>query len=444
MPVSQRALVVIFALLAFALRLYRLDHQPLRGDESFSIQFSAHELDWLFPNIANVEPNPPLYYLLLHYWMGLLGQSEFVTRFLSLLFGVVSVPLLYQLGTSMRRPNVGVLAAFLIAINPFQVWHAQDVRNYTLWPAFSMASLAFLLHALQQGRPKHWAGYAGMALLSVYTHYYDLFLLLFQNLFFLTLVICHGRRKKMPWPQLRRLVYAWLASQAFLAMAFVPWLIYGSSRLTAVTEGSSPALWAVFSRCLTAFAVGETVPEALRLASLPILLALLVCGLALAFRKDRYHAVFLVLYIVVPSVYVFSVAQMRPLFRERYLNGIAPAYYLSISWALLSARRTLPRWRNAPLAVGVAFLGLSCAYSLHNHYHDPLYQKSPDWRGLTSYLERETRSGDVIILNYPDPTFSYYYQGHTPSFILPRGLLSEEEKLETARSLNAIVERYQR
>ena len=45
MRVAQRTLVVIFALLAFGLRLYRLDHQPLRGDESFSIQFFAHELD---------------------------------------------------------------------------------------------------------------------------------------------------------------------------------------------------------------------------------------------------------------------------------------------------------------------------------------------------------------------------------------------------------------
>ncbi|MDH4209108.1 MAG: glycosyltransferase family 39 protein, partial [Anaerolineae bacterium] len=429
--VSLRALILIFVMLAFGLRIYRLDYQPLRGDESFSIQFSAHALDWLFPNIANIEPNPPLYYLLLHYWMALLGQSEFVTRFLSLLFGVVSVPLIYQLGRSMRQPKIGLLAALLMAINPFQIWHAQDVRNYTVWPALSMASLAFLLPALRHGKPKHWLGYTAMALLSVYTHYYDLFLLLFQNLFVLALVCCQRRQKGIPWAQLRRLVYAWLASQAILAIAFVPWLVYGSSRLTEVTEGSSPALWTVFWRCLTAFAVGETVPEALRLAALPFLLALLIWGLARIFGPDRYHAVLLILYIVVPSVCIYAVAQLRPLFRERYLNAIAPAYYLTISWALLSTRGMLGRWRSVLLAVGVAFLALTGAYSLLNHYYNPAYQKSPDWRGLTSYLERETRSGDVIILNYPDPTFSYYYHGRAPSFILPRGLLSEREKVDT-------------
>jgi 4-amino-4-deoxy-L-arabinose transferase-like glycosyltransferase len=442
--VSLPLVLLLLTLLAFGLRVYGLDYQPLRGDESFSIQFSAHELDWLFPNIANIEPNPPLYYLLLHYWMAVLGQSEFATRFLSLLFGVISVPIIYQLARSMGRPNVGILASTLVAINPFQVWHAQDVRNYTVWPALSMASLVFLLLALREGRLKYWVGYVGLALLSVYTHYYDLFLLLFQNLFFLAVVACYSRTKGVPGARRRVPVFTWLISQGFLAVSFVPWLIYGSSRLAEVTEGSSPPLWDVFSRCLTAFAVGETVPGAFRTAVLPLLLLLLVGGLTLAFRTDRYHATFLMLYIVVPSICVFSAAQVRPLFRERYLNAIAPAYYLTMSWALMSARRDLPRWRNIPLVLGMAFFGLSAGYSLHNYYHNPEYQKSPDWRSLTDLLERETGPGDVIILNYPDPTFSYYYDGRAPSEVLPRGLLSEEEKADTALTLKYIAQRYDR
>ena len=177
---SLPAIILLLTLLAFALRLYRLDYQPLRGDESFTIQFSAHSLNWLLPSIANVEPNPPLYYFVLHYWMQALGQSEFITRFLSLVFGALSVPLIYLLGKSLGQPATGVLAAFLMAINPFQIWHAQDVRNYTIWPALSMAGLIFLLYALREGKIRYWVGYAGMTLLSLYTHYYDLFTLLFR------------------------------------------------------------------------------------------------------------------------------------------------------------------------------------------------------------------------------------------------------------------------
>jgi hypothetical protein len=138
------------------------------------------------------------------------------------------------------------------------------------------------------------------------------------------------------------------------------------------------------------------------------------------------------------------VAQTRPLFRERYLNAIAPAYYLGMSCALVPARGLSPRWRNLPLAIGVAFLGVSAGYSLHNHYCDPRYQKSPDWRGLTDYLEAEVQPEDVIILNYPDPTFSYYYHGPAPSQILPRGQLTDQEKVETAEALRDIADRYDR
>jgi 4-amino-4-deoxy-L-arabinose transferase-like glycosyltransferase len=442
---SYIALLLSLTALAFVLRLYRLDYQPLRGDESFSIQFSAHELEWLVPSIAHVEPNPPLYYLLLHGWMKSLGQTEFVTRFLSLAFGVVSVPLIYQLGRAMGRPRVGALAALLLAINPFQVWHAQDVRNYTIWPALSIASLVFLLRSLREGKASHWAGYAGMALLSLYTHYYDMFMLLFQNLFVLIYILGEWRKRGWIEPKLRTAISAWIIIQIVLVVLYVPWLVYGSSRLIEITEGSSPALWTVFARCLTVFSIGETVSEACRSVTLPILLLLLVLGLLIpAFGKDRPSALFLSLYIVVPTVCVFGVAQIRPLFRERYLNAAAPAYYLAFSWGLLSLQEKLRRWRNAPLVAGVAFFGLTAAYSLNNYYHQPEYYKSPDWRALTAYLASETGPGDVIVLNYPDPTFSYYYRGEAPSMVLPHGLLSESEKAATARDLQLLGQAYER
>ncbi len=153
---------------------------------------------------------------------------------------------------------------------------------------------------------------------------------------------------------------------------------------------------------------------------------------------------FLILYIVVPSLCVLIAAQVRPLFRERYLNVIAPAYYLTFSYALIALPNKLRRWKIAPLAVGVGFFALSGAYSLHNHYCTPLYRKSPDWRALTDCLEAETEHADVIVLNYPDPTFSYYYDGRSPSFIVPHGLLTQEVKLETSESLRLLSERYDR
>lgn len=186
--------------------MYRLDYQPLRGDESFAIQFAAHSWSWLLSSMPWLEPFPPLYYSLPHCWMQVVGNSEFTTRFLSLLFGVLTVPLIYLLGRALGRPRAGVLSALLMTINPFQVWHAQDVRNYTILLALSMAALIFLLQAVQDQRTRYWASYAGMTLLSLYTQYYELFVLLFHNLFFLLLVLTRRRRREVLGPSGRTLL----------------------------------------------------------------------------------------------------------------------------------------------------------------------------------------------------------------------------------------------
>ena len=211
-------IVLLLVLVAFSLRLYRLDYQPLRGDESFGIQFAAHSWSWLLSNMAWLEPLPPLYYSFLHCWMQVAGQSEFTTRFLSLLFGVLTVPLIYLLGRSLGRPAAGVLAAFLMAINPFQVWHAQDVRNYTVWLALSMAALAFLLRAVQEQRSRYWAGYAGMTLLSLYAQYYELFMLLFHNLFFFSLLLTKWRQREVARSSARAVLATWVVIQATLGI----------------------------------------------------------------------------------------------------------------------------------------------------------------------------------------------------------------------------------
>jgi hypothetical protein len=93
---------------------------------------------------------------------------------------------------------------------------------------------------------------------------------------------------------------------------------------------------------------------------------------------------------------------------------------------------------------GIALFAVISVSSLYSYHWSPLYQKSPDWRALADYLQTETRRDDVIILNYPDPTFSYYYHGDAASFILPRGFLTEETRAETAETLRVLAEKYSR
>jgi uncharacterized membrane protein len=74
-------------------------------------------------------------------WIQLAGDSEFAVRFLSLFFGVLTVPLLYALARRLFAPipgsqgsgqGVGLIAALIAMVAPLYVWYSQEARMYTL------------------------------------------------------------------------------------------------------------------------------------------------------------------------------------------------------------------------------------------------------------------------------------------------------------------------
>jgi uncharacterized membrane protein len=119
----KNIILIILLLTAFALRLYRLDHQEIWGDEAHSVYVTS--LPLLSTVSPRIETNPPLYHLLLYFWVRLTGSSVFALRFLSLVLGVLTVPLVYRLARLAFGVPVGLLAALLCAISPFQVYYSQ-------------------------------------------------------------------------------------------------------------------------------------------------------------------------------------------------------------------------------------------------------------------------------------------------------------------------------
>jgi mannosyltransferase len=104
-------LLLAITLLALALRLYRLGAQSLWYDEGVSVYLARMSLPQLTAWTAD-DIQPPLYYYLFHFWLLLFGQSssEFVARFPSLFFGVLTVPLMYRTGRHLFGATAGLLA----------------------------------------------------------------------------------------------------------------------------------------------------------------------------------------------------------------------------------------------------------------------------------------------------------------------------------------------
>ena len=428
--VSNRFWLVLFVLLAFALRLYRLDFQSLRGDEAVSVIYSSQGWAVIVELLKKVDVHPPLYYSFLDFWMPLVGKSEFSARFPSLSFGVLSLPLIYRFGRRLLGSQAGLLAALIMAINPFQVWFSQDARMYTLWVALVLSSSLVLLRALQEERGLLWIAYIVSMASAFYTHYYTIFILLFENIFFLL----YRRRY-------RGLLGQWFAAQAAIGLLYLPWLALGLSQIRAYGgTGSSPDLWAMLQGSIAAFSLGLTVDPGVARVLVIFFSSLLLLGLWRAWREHRSASVLLGLFILVPMVALFFLSRSRALFRERYLIAIAPAYYLAYAngLAIFKGRRG----RRVFVGLGLSFIVATSAYSLGNYFFVPRYAKSPDWRSLATHMEASVQEGEIIIQNHRDQAFLYYYEGQAPLIVLPLGTPPNFEA--TGERLERIAARYQR
>ncbi len=218
------ALVAIL-MLSFALRLLYIERQSLRGDEALSVVYAQEPLGRIVEITRSVSGHPPLFYTLLHFWQRLAGTSELAVRSFSLWWGVLAVALVYAFGRALFGPRPGAWAAGLMAINPFWVMHAQDIRVYTMLAALALTSSYLFWRAVacpRQGKCwVWWALYVLSSTCVVYAHYFGAFLILAHALFF---AVVRLRQPRRWWPA--------VLSYGAIGAALLPWLWYARAVVT--------------------------------------------------------------------------------------------------------------------------------------------------------------------------------------------------------------------
>jgi len=446
---SKVALLLI-VLLAFLLRLYRLDQQSLWYDEGFSVYLARMSLGEITARTAS-DIHPPLYYYLLHLWLGPFGDSEFVLRFFSLLFGLLTLPLIHALGRRLLGTASGLLAALLLAISPLYLWYSQEARMYTLVTFLCLLSSYLLLRALEGKAGFLWGGYIFVNVLAVYSHFYAFFVLAFQVVFLLV------------WWAVKRkgdTLLAGLLSQGGVVLAYLPWSGFVLRRYAAdVSYWRGELVFTeVVRKTLILFSTGRTILESRAQPIAFIYGAMLLCALvviALGGKRTAggmgslWRLLFLLLYLSIPLLLLFLISYQRPKFHPRYLMLASPAFFLLIAGgigALWEKGRVARGWQGA--LGGACALALLCfilatsAYSDFNAYFDVRFTKD-DFRSAARYIQTHIQDNEVVILTsgHLFPVFTYYYDQDNWYPIPDEPTLSTERVLNysVADDLNRIV-----
>jgi uncharacterized membrane protein len=392
--------VIVLMLLGFALRFYRLNAVPLRGDEAFTvIHWMREPLAQTLANIATVDPQAPLSYALYRGWGLLMGTSESIARILPALLSVIGIPVLYALGHRLRGWRFGLLAAFLWAIHPYQIWHAQDARNYAIWVVLSPLAIWLALRALDKQRRVDWLLYVIAGALAAYVYYLELFVLVVLNLYvFVT-----------RWRE-RRLLMFWIGSQIAIAVILAPWylqarLLFGSGYGGTAGGFDAQQWWMRFIPTLIFGGVlppERMIPPELVNISAPLLMVVLLVGLVLWGRRSWHQAMLFGLLGTIPLILLGIVSTRLNVFEPRYVLAAAPAYTLIIGMLVFELR-----WRVLSIAL-VSVVVLISLLSLLNLYYLHDYAKSPNWRSLAEYLRDHVAPNDWVTQASADMSFIFY------------------------------------
>ena len=131
--------------------------------------------------LAQQSSHPPLFFCLMHQWLGLIQQLPFADislaiqlRLLPAILGIIAVFALYHLNQESFSPRAGLVGAGLMAVSPFAVYLSQEARQYSLGLILVTIALFALIKIIKQGGLIYWLLWGITNSLGIYTHYFFL------------------------------------------------------------------------------------------------------------------------------------------------------------------------------------------------------------------------------------------------------------------------------
>ncbi|MEA3349516.1 MAG: glycosyltransferase family 39 protein [Chloroflexota bacterium] len=389
---NRRILFWGILLLALVLRLAAIGARPLWYDEAFAILFAQEGLadmltGTLTPaNGSAADVHPLAYYTCLHAWMMFFGQSPWAVRSFSVLLGMGVLLIVYVWVRDFYDPRLAALALLLVAISPFQIHYAQEVRMYAMMTFFLMGATYSLWKGMMSQLWSWWLLFATFSALAQYTHNLAGFYLLPLALIPLL---------KREWRSLRAVIVSGLAA----VILYAPWLL----RLPAQFDKVRTSYWVATpspARLLTtllSFVTNLPLPDAWLPAALFATLFLVVLGFWQTFRawqssrKGVGFSLWLVYLAFVPPLFLYFFSLWQPVYIERALLPSGVIFLLWLAWVL--SRSGLPRWMSG-FAAAILLIGMGMGIYQHITYRGFPYGS---YQALDSHLAQEISPGDRIV-----------------------------------------------
>jgi mannosyltransferase len=365
--VATTSMWLVPTLATLVIGRFRAGRVQFHPDEAVTLGVAHRSVDDIVRLAGNIDGVIAPYYLFMHFWIRLFGDSEAAMRIPSIVAIAAGVGLTTILGKRLFNERVGFLAGLILAIVPGISYYAQTARAYgfTLF-AGALCSLA-LLRAFDRASRGRWIGYALTVTLMAYAHIAAAALLL----------AAHGVLAALCWYRDRnRAALGWIVAVAGGLLPAAPLLWVGAR------EHDRQLSW------IPPPTLGSFFPQLGSLMYLDAGVAGLLFGLALAARwPRRRNLVFVAVLAVLPQVVLVLAGLFTNIWLPRY-------HFFALAFLALLAAVALARSVSASAGalVLLTLIGLSSQVGMRA----PVGQRFTDYQTMVKIVQDEQRPGDAI------------------------------------------------
>jgi hypothetical protein len=422
---TERLNLVASAVLAagFLARLQVAARSFLNPDEALHYIIVNQPSAFLAYKASLTNAHPPLIYLLLYFWK-ILGTSELMLRFPSVLAGTAVAWVAYKWIGAIFGKVAGVIGLILVAFSPAVIALSAEVRSYALLLFCETAALYFVEVAFREKSARNMWYFSIFLYLAILSHYSALFFALAVGIYALVRIM----ESKLP----RKVIVSWASGQAgALAIYAFLYVTHVSKLKNSLTTWAMPFEHAYFHADqgdLLTFTRERTLEifsfifENRYLASALLLLwaatvAFLLVRELVSKREDVCpgHSGLLLL---LPFLAVLgaAIAGIYPYFGGRHTMFLAPFVIAALSFALAFISR-----QKLWAAMAIAAL-LSAASNTSGKTFEPFITKENQSRELMqsamNHMRETVAPREVILTDYESSLLlAYYFCG--PKEIFP-------------------------
>lgn len=417
---KNKLLFILIMLLGLMLRILFIDSREITYDDAFSYFLSRQPLPVIIGGTA-ADTMPPLYYFLLHFWMEI-SKSLWFLRLLNVIINLATIIFVHLISKELFNEKAALISVFFFAISPFQIYHSQELRMYSLLllgqVGFFYSVLKIIL--IKSKKKNIWLFLSVVfGAITMYSHNLGIVGLMSIN------VLLLFRRK---WKIIRNFVFIQLA----VVILTLPWLYYLPQQINKVQSAfwtQPPGILEVIQSFLTLFAFLPMPVISIAVVLVIILQIFVILIINIIKSRDETKFLLFLFFLVPPILLIIMSYIVYPVFVPRIF--IVSTIWMFILLAILINET----WVRGLGKINFVLFSLACVISLVYFYQFNTFPRS-QFRNLASTIQSIVSNGTPVIhdnklsffptMFYHESNFQFYLQDEPGS---PNDTLSNESQI---------------